>query len=564
LADQRFDIGVCKNRTLRRSLTRLALVLMSGLLLGAPAPAAELLQVRVGKHPTFTRVVFELDVASGYRIERHAEGEEANTILVTLDAGSRARNIASTSPGVATVTVDADNDRAIARIVARESGWPIKEMMLADPPRIVLDLMLPGTDLLNSAKAPAPKPTGSALTEPEPVKLAVEPIAEPTPEAIEQPVIASPATAPSGVPAAEPVTPAELAEAPIAPPPEPILDEPPADETTAEVVPLEEVEGEQATAPAEPLVEISESVTEITESEALAETAPAEAEEAVAEEWLDLAEVPPIVAELPESVPTPVEPIRVAEPAAKPVGEPNSAPFEVGAGGMIAGGVLALVLGVFLVARRRRAQPEGMDVTAMAEAGDPADEATDEVRESTDEATDEERIPQGGFSMASPADEELPPETIEPSGTSPLSETESVTTPSNSIPGAAPGIFDEELEEKQAMDMDNQDLPITHNDPEAPTQIGIGAAAIGGAEPDVARMFQEFERRIAHVEARLDEAVEARDKLERQVSAQNEELRVQRAAIARTQRALRSLNRSEEDQATEPALRDQPKPNSAE
>jgi hypothetical protein len=44
------------------------------------------------------------------------------------------------------------------------------------------------------------------------------------------------------------------------------------------------------------------------------------------------------------------------------------------------------------------------------------------------------------------------------------------------------------------------------------------------------------------------------------VAAQSEELRVQRAAIARTQRALRSLNRSEEEQATEPALRDPEKP----
>ncbi len=41
-----------------------------------------------------------------------------------------------------------------------------------------------------------------------------------------------------------------------------------------------------------------------------------------------------------------------------------------------------------------------------------------------------------------------------------------------------------------------------------------------------------------------------------EVAAQAEELRVQRAAIARTQRALRSLNRPAEEQATEPALRD--------
>jgi septal ring factor EnvC (AmiA/AmiB activator) len=69
-----------------------------------------------------------------------------------------------------------------------------------------------------------------------------------------------------------------------------------------------------------------------------------------------------------------------------------------------------------------------------------------------------------------------------------------------------------------------------------------------------------MERRIAHLETRLDESIDARERLERQVAAQTEELRVQRAAIARTQRALRGLSRSEEEQATEPALRDPAKP----
>jgi hypothetical protein len=50
--------------------------------------------------------------------------------------------------------------------------------------------------------------------------------------------------------------------------------------------------------------------------------------------------------------------------------------------------------------------------------------------------------------------------------------------------------------------------------------------------------------------------VDARERLERQVAAQTEELRVQRAAIARTQRAVRNMNRPDEEGPTEPALRD--------
>ena len=64
------------------------------------------------------------------------------------------------------------------------------------------------------------------------------------------------------------------------------------------------------------------------------------------------------------------------------------------------------------------------------------------------------------------------------------------------------------------------------------------------------------EQRMANLEARLDEVTEAKERLERQVDAQTEELRVQRAAIARTQRALRNLSRPEEEAPTEPTLRD--------
>jgi hypothetical protein len=48
--------------------------------------------------------------------------------------------------------------------------------------------------------------------------------------------------------------------------------------------------------------------------------------------------------------------------------------------------------------------------------------------------------------------------------------------------------------------------------------------------------------------------IDAKDRLERQVSAQTEELRVQRAAIARTQRVLRTVVRPD-DEPSEPVLK---------
>jgi hypothetical protein len=63
---------------------------------------------------------------------------------------------------------------------------------------------------------------------------------------------------------------------------------------------------------------------------------------------------------------------------------------------------------------------------------------------------------------------------------------------------------------------------------------------------------QELEGRVAQLEERMEEVIDAKDRLGRQLAAQTEELRVQRAAIARTQRVLRDLTRPD-DEPTEPA-----------
>ncbi|MBW2290222.1 MAG: hypothetical protein JRG90_20700, partial [Deltaproteobacteria bacterium] len=100
------------------------------LLFALPAWSANLVQVRVGNHPTYTRVVFEFDAPSGYRIERRAAGEPDNTIRVTLDATSRTRNIVSKSKGVESIDVDAGSGRSVAHIRTRHAGIPIREMIL--------------------------------------------------------------------------------------------------------------------------------------------------------------------------------------------------------------------------------------------------------------------------------------------------------------------------------------------------------------------------------------------------------------------------------------------------
>jgi hypothetical protein len=70
-----------------------------------------------------------------------------------------------------------------------------------------------------------------------------------------------------------------------------------------------------------------------------------------------------------------------------------------------------------------------------------------------------------------------------------------------------------------------------------------------------AEPVDEEDRRFAHLEKRMEELSEAKDRLERQVSAQTEELRVQRAAIARTQRVLRSIAPKGAEEPSEPLVR---------
>jgi septal ring factor EnvC (AmiA/AmiB activator) len=98
------------------------------------------------------------------------------------------------------------------------------------------------------------------------------------------------------------------------------------------------------------------------------------------------------------------------------------------------------------------------------------------------------------------------------------------------------------------------DLPADPSQVEPPPPPAMASAP--APDTDVLRVVHELESRMAKLETKLEESNEARDRLERQVAAQSEELRVQRAAIARTQRALRTMSRGDEDKATEPALRD--------
>jgi len=201
---------------------------------------------------------------------------------------------------------------------------------------------------------------------------------------------------------------------------------------------------------------------------------------------------------------------------------------------------------------RRRSLPQDLDVTTLADAFDDgaaaSDSETSESETSDGEASD--RIPDEGFAMGDSATDDGPVPLVEEQNTAAYSLNEVAANANEPVTG----LYDEDSEGEKPMDMETTDLPTERDD------FSVPPAAVMGGDSDLSQLVQELASRIANLETRLDEANDSRERLERQVAAQSEELRVQRAAIARTQRALRSLSRSEEDQATEPALREPSQP----
>src|SRR5215475_7520622 len=151
-----------KDFGMRRPIVALALC---ALVLGAPTPSARVTEVRVGAHPGFTRVVFELDGRAGYQIETR-EGAAGRELVVTLQAASAPHRIGGHGPLISRVDVEPSEEHAIAHVRLRGDPASVKEMLLANPPRIVLDLVLP--ESVAAAAKPAPKAGPTAKAEPTP------------------------------------------------------------------------------------------------------------------------------------------------------------------------------------------------------------------------------------------------------------------------------------------------------------------------------------------------------------------------------------------------------------
>jgi hypothetical protein len=473
------------------------LALAAGLAL-APGAAwsAQLVDVRVGRHDEFTRIVFELDAPAGYRIERE-ESAGGSELVVTLEAGGSSRRVPTPKSLVEGVSIDSlGPENAVAHIRLASDALRLKEMILSGPPRIVLDVLPAET-----AKAPAParRATPRAEAKPKPA-----PAPKSTAPARERPKRA--AAAPPRKPATAPDVPASAA--PATPQPQ----KPPSGEA---IVPREAKPPPRA----EPRPQATPQKQAAAPEGGAGSSLPEELAMATPQERAAPPPRPPRASEPPRAARSPEE--RATRPAPPPA---RRAPPEKGGGlfdartlGLAAGGIFLLALG-FLWIRRRRA-------------------------ESFEEGEEGFSLEDGGLAQGetNPFDESAP------------------QSAAGEVPSAPPPAAAQESTPARAEGGSMETPSATTDSLFSPTPSGAAAAAgpAGGAEhEDIMRLVRELERRVANLETRLDEAIDAKERLERQVAAQTEELRVQRAAIARTQRAVRNLSRPEEEHATEPALRD--------
>ena len=486
------------------------------LLLAAPAWSAQVVDVRIGHHPSFTRVVFELDSPAGYRVERHAPIPGIGELVITLEASSpAAKNLDPRDKSlVEGVEVVAEGTRSVAHIRLARDGLKLKEMILANPPRIVLDVL---GEKPPSRAAPAVAETESKAGSQKVAK------AEPQkPAAVPKPVTASTPQRPESQPTA-------TAEAPRSQTrPAPSGSTAPASPgATQPTSPGGAKSGQLSLSPPPPGVAPSRS-------------APAPATSRPAPK-------PASPARTTAAVPRPDRPSAQPKPRARTqpaaVPPPPAESFFTGTTGMAIGAIVLLVAGAGgLMWWRRSSAVDDDEDFGETPIGD-EDPFADLQAAPGDDRTDNEE-----FALSGGGDG------VDTATLDAAEGAESTQAPEISA--------DSELQEGTDMDeqvvvADNASTVILDSQP-----IGqVGAMDAAGAAPDVTRMLREFERRIASLETRLDEAVDARERLERQVAAQTEELRVQRAAIARTQRAVRNMTRPEEDTApTEPALRDPARP----
>ena len=488
---------------LRRLGLALAAALLATLGIAPGARAAQLVEIRVGVHPGFTRVVFELDSEAGYSVARPTAESASDELVVDLAARSLRRVVTSRSDLVETVRIEPGERGSVARIHLR-GAVEVSDTLLLHPPRIVIDLRRPRPTRAAAEEAP------SATAQPgEPQASVTEAGAEatPAPKPSVEVEVEAPSTTP-GTEAEEPPRSSEVgatespSETPVQTPSEAPAQAPAIDERAQELAGGETDPGEAPTTPQT--------------REQRPRTARA----------LDPEKTPTL-----PTAPAPGAPGARPE-VASPGGSGTGLPAVLEDPRFVVAGAVALVLLLLFVGLRRRRRGAR---TPLAEFP-----AYEEEAEEPEEPVVMARAEEDLGALAVPRAHELGGEGHPAAA--------AVRGSSIFEPGFDVEPDDDEVGSRRGFEP-GAEPALGHESHLAGTAAGLRGVAAGSD-----RRVEELERRVAHLEKRLEEVAEVKDRLDRQLATQNEELRVQRAAIARTQRVLRNLSQNP-DSATEPALK---------
>jgi len=513
------------NRWEQARLVRALIVATAACVLGAavPAWAAQVVDVRVGQHAGFSRVVFELDSPVGYKVERRRPDAGADELVISLDAGAEAKTVDRGFDFIESlVIVPGTGSRSTVRVRLKGEDLKLKEMILANPPRIVLDVHretatvavqaeptdAPAADEpVETSQPPASMPSGAAgnLGEEE-SKLALAANSSAAPPVLQQPSVAKPSIAPPRVQRH-----AADADGPQQPTIKLRRDVPPRREAARAY--REKKVSLRERSPILPKNSPSSYRSRLSGSSQPPAPKPAE----------NARPKPAALPAKPEALS--VKPGKLPPPA-EGKGLFKLTNVTVGAAGLL------LLVGAGLVLMRRR------NTSEAAEAGGLENPRSD----------DDGPFAPLELSVGSVAGDEIEAEIEE----IPLSEAGQAEL---GVP-----VPDDASDSQGTASAGGADMGTVSSDHPQGIVVDVSSAATMAGAGDSASLIVEFERRMALMEKRIDELVDSNERLERQVVAQTEELRVQRAAIARTQRAVRNLSRPVEDAPTEPALRDPLRP----
>ncbi len=629
-----------------RIATHAIFALLAALLLATPGRAADVVAVRVGDHPTYTRVVFQLDAPAGYGIERRTAEDGTSEILVRMDAGSTPRSLDRRTVMVERISVEGGQDRSTARIRLRKSPSRVRELILTNPPRLTFDLVFPEPMLAAAKRRTAEK-----------AALAQAPGAEPDPKAAPPSSAGKPTLKADVLPGAKPTLKADVLpgakptlKADVLPGAKPTLkadvprgakpDVPGTPGRAADVVAvrvgnhptytrvvfqldapagygIERRTAEDGTSEILVRMDAGSTPRSLDRRTVMVERISVEEGQDRSTARIRLRKNPSRVRELILTNPPRLafdlvfpEPMlaaakrRTAEkaalaqaPGAEP--DPKAAPPSSAGKPTLKADVLRGVKPTL-----KADVPRGVKPTLKADVPRGAKPTLKADVLPGVKPTAEAVVPPGAkpevLPGAKPTAKAVVPPGVKPEvlpGVKPTAE--AVVPPgakprakADVLPGVKPtasadvdwvfygsflaggillAIFVATWLRRRSLPSDvevtavansvaaddRREIAATDGDSEASEATPeMPRAGFAGVEVDVARRLLEFERRVEQVEARLDTSSDTRERLERQVAAQGEELRVQRSAIARTQRALRSLSRGDAEEATEPARRD--------